>query len=114
MYSREYSKSTGAVNAFEDAYAKEEFLRRTGAVTNAPQNNLPSKEENSFATVQSEEIAVPTNNYAAKRTHGLAGLFSEMDSGDILLLLLIIFFLFDSDTENDIIIPILLGVLLLF
>lgn len=114
MYSREYTKNDGTVKAFEDAYAKEEFLRRTGISENAPQNHNQGCAENYLTIEQTDNATIPTNNYAAKRTRGLAGLFSEKDSGDILLLLLIVFFLLDSDKENDFIIPVLLAVLLLF
>ena len=45
---------------------------------------------------------------------GLSKIFGDADTGDILLLFLILFFLMDSDKENDSLIPIILAVLLLF
>ncbi len=117
MYSRDQTKSTGAVKAFEDAFAKEDFLRRTGSQNNniaANQRDEVHKKASNPEIVSYEEDQSRPNNYTAKRTGGLAGLFSDKDSGDMLLALLIIFFLFDSDKENDSIIPILLAVLFFF
>ena len=120
MYSRNYnSGSGGAVKAFEDAYAREEFLRRSaasgekqGVAPSAQQNE--SYEKNELREHKEPMSVVPQNNDTAKRSKGLAGLFSGYDSGDMILLLLIVFFLFDSDTESDSVIPVLLTVLLLF
>lgn len=121
MYSRNYnSGSSGAVKAFEDAYAKEEFLRRNAASQNTSgcvqpvQKPVNTEQDKDFSEQGSAGAVISQNNDTAKRGKGLAGLFSGYDSGDMILLLLIVFFLFDSDTENDSVIPILLTVLLLF
>lgn len=113
MYSRQYkSPPSGAVKAFEDAYAKEEFLRRTatsgeGTHVCAPpvQNSepIPSSSE-SAAECGKEKADMPKKTFLP-----FGG-----DSGDILLILLILLFLSDSDSENDKLVPIILGILLFF
>lgn len=118
MYSRDQTRSTGAVKAFEDAFAKEDFLRRTGTQNNSntparKTDDICEKTQRSEQTLCNEQSNYP-NNYTAKHRGGLAGLFSDKDSGDILLALLVIFFLLDSDKENDSLIPILLAILLFF
>ncbi len=126
MYSREYPReqSRGAVKAFEDAYAKEEFLRRSanagsdssGCISTAEANakSIENRTENSDYSYESKDISACSEKDTAKHKGGLADLFKGADSGDLILLLLIVFFLFDSDRENDLIIPVLLAVLLLF
>ncbi len=125
MYSREYPReqSRGAVKAFEDAYAKEEFLRRSASTpaetagSNIPEQNARRAIEHietSACSYENKDISICTEKDTAKRKGGLADLFKGADSGDLMLLLLIVFFLFDSDRENDLIIPVLLAVLLLF
>lgn len=116
MYSREYPReqSRGAVKAFEDAYAKEEFMRRSSGVPAKDATNIANTVETGARSFESKEISTGTENDTAKRKGGLADLFKGADGGDLILLLLIVFFLFDSDRENDLIIPVLLAVLLLF
>lgn len=114
MYLRENSSSSsGTVKAFEDAYAKEEFLRRSAENT-GPCKNTQSHIENkeNFAHPFCENGKNDTVS-VEKRKNPLQNLFLGKDSGDIILLLLIIFFLFDKDSESDSIIPVLLTVLLI-
>lgn len=116
MYSREYpgEQSRGAVKAFEDAYAKEEFLRRSANVSAKDTVSVSNAVETDTDICQQENKGICTQKDTAKHKGGLADLFKGADSGDLILLLLIVFFLFDSDRENDLLIPVLLAVLLLF
>lgn len=127
MYSRDYptSQSSGAVKAFEDAYAKEEFLRRSADMAeNSVGCTAVSKESPHFVDRTKEETQISecarngkciySEKDTAKHKNGLAGIFGNLDTGDIILVLLILFFLLDSDKENDSIIPIILAALLLF
>lgn len=127
MYSRDYpaNKSSGAVKAFEDAYAKEEFIRRASDMAEkSPGCTAISKESPHFTESTRDETELPecskngkciySEKDTAKHKNGLAGILGNVDSGDIILILLILFFLFDSDKENDSVIPIILAVLLLF
>ena len=127
MYSRDYptSQSSGAVKAFEDAYAKEEFLRRSADMAeNSPGCTATSEESPHFADSIKQDPHVSecarngkciySEKDTAKHKNGLAGIFGNLDTGDIILVLLILFFLLDSDKENDSIIPIILAALLLF
>ncbi|MCR5353345.1 MAG: hypothetical protein K6D98_03480 [Clostridiales bacterium] len=107
MYSRNYNAnaSDGTVRAFENAFAKEEFLKKcaSGRISGEDDENLP---ENSVdRTVLSSESGV----VKCKNT----GIFGS-DNGDLLLLLLIVFFFVDGEKENDSLIPVLLALLLLF
>lgn len=135
MYAREFPQNkSGTVRAFEDAYAKEEFLRRSAGqaesrtCTGKPVGEKPAegtcapggsvsvcapKPENCRAP---EEMPRGDQTPCAKppsKECPLQKLFGISDGGDILLLLLIVFFLTDGDSENDKLIPLLLAVLLL-
>ncbi len=127
MYAREYPQNkSGTVRAFEDAFAKEEFLRRSAenATSGCTGKVLPSERPNGSACGQSAppvisdcapETAPPCDSdekKPIKKECPLQKLFGFSDGGDVLLLLLIVFFLTDSDSENDRLIPILLAVLL--
>ncbi len=127
MYAREYPQNkSGTVRAFEDAFAKEEFLRRSAenATSGCTGKVLPSERPNGSACEQSmppvppervPEAAPPCDSdekKPSKKECPLQKLFGFSDGGDVLLLLLIVFFLTDSDSENDRLIPILLAVLL--
>lgn len=138
MYAREYPQNkSGAVRAFEDAYAKEEFLRRsaenpsaqscTGKITpdtrlRSEETNFPAHSENEAFSREidrhraespcaSDEMGKPSEKSTGKECP-LKKLFGFSDGGDLLLFLLIVFFLTDNDSENDKLIPILLAVLL--
>ena len=129
MYAREYPASrSGTVRAFEDAYKKEDILRRNAASAGHPTctgravtQTEPTEEERTEA-LSERRCAVPDKEERPEecetaekeKSCGLKKLFGGMEGGDLLLLLLIVFFLFDSDKENDSLIPLLLGVLLLF
>lgn len=138
MYAREYPQASGgAVRAFEDAYAKEEFLRRSAELAEYPSCTGRKPQESTFAQGETPEQNETSDSPAAppsetdareafsktsaapavKKESGSGGIkkfLDGMDTGDLLLILLIVFFLSDSDTENDTMIPILLAVLLLF
>ena len=135
MYAREFPQNkSGTVRAFEDAYAKEEFLRRSAGqaesrtCTGKPVGEKPA--EGTCAPGGSVSVCAPTpedcrapeemprgdQTPCAKppsKECPLQKLFGISDGGDILLLLLIVFFLTDGDSENDKLIPLLLAVLLL-
>ena len=138
MSAREYPQNkSGAVRAFEDAYAKEEFLRRsaenpsaqscTGKATpdtrlRSEETSLPAHPENEAFSREiterrenspcaSDETGKPSEKSDGKDCP-LKKLFGFSDGGDLLLFLLIVFFLTDNDSENDKLIPILLAVLL--
>ncbi|MGN1121447.1 MAG: hypothetical protein ACI4RV_03695 [Eubacteriales bacterium] len=148
MYAREYPQhKSGAVRAFEDAYAKEEFLRRSanqgehgGCTGKSPQDTArevpceplsqPEKAERDNMRdrkqdcmqdcmqncIKEESVCPAKENRPAvpEKECGLKKLFGGTDNGDLLLILLIFFFLSDSDKENDMLIPVLLAILLLF
>lgn len=135
MYAREFPQNkSGTVRAFEDAYAKEEFLRRSAGqaesrtCTGKPVGEKPA--EGTCAPGGSVSVCAPKpedcrapeemprgdQSPCAKppaKECPLQKLFGISDGGDILLLLLIVFFLTDGDSENDKLIPLLLAVLLL-
>ena len=135
MYAREFPQNkSGTVRAFEDAYAKEEFLRRSaGQAESRTCTGKPVVEKPAEGTcVPGGSVAVcapkPEDCHASEdmpRGEGrsyakptaqecpLQKLFGFSDGGDMLLLLLIVFFLTDGDSENDKLIPLLLAVLLL-
>ena len=135
MYAREFPQNkSGTVRAFEDAYAKEEFLRRSaGQAESRTCTGKPVVEKPAEGTCvpggsvavcapkpedcrASEDIPRGEGKPYAKPTAKecpLQKLFGFSDGGDILLLLLIVFFLTDGDSENDKLIPLLLAVLLL-
>ncbi len=108
MYSRNYANtSDGTVRAFENAYAKEEFLKKcaSGKINEVSDDNANGCEN------QNNQIeSIREGNVQKCRSAGLFG----GDAGDLLILLLIIFFFFDGDKENDILIPVLLALILLF
>ncbi len=117
MYSGTYpEKSSGAVKAFEDAFAREEFLRRSAG--GAEQNTCTGKtarpaeekEEDRKICLNAEKAVSDADS---GRKKGLSALFGGIDTGDLILILLIVFFLLDGDSENDKAVPILLAVLLL-
>ena len=114
MYLRENSSSSsGTIKAFEDAYAKEEFLRRSaenGGPCKNTQSHADNKENFAYPFCENEKRETKS---IENRKNPLQNLFLGKDSGDIILLLLIVFFLFDKDSENDSVIPILLTVLLI-
>lgn len=115
MYSSSYKARSGTVAAFEDAYAKEEFLRRTAGTENVSGCTPASRPVSVDADSQSPQICEnkkPSVPFKPKKE--VSGFFGGLDGGDILLVLLILFFLMDKDNENDSLIPILLGLLLLF
>ena len=160
MYARDYRQNkSGAVRAFEDAYAKECFLKQTASSAmhqtctgrespyeNAENNAARSagsahtdarsgggRNENftGYSSDAGHERQAEFNGQACDNEHGapsrdaglperkksecgLSKIFGDADTGDILLLFLILFFLMDSDKENDSLIPIILAVLLLF
>ena len=115
MYSSSYKARSGTVAAFEDAYAKEEFLRRTASTENVSGCTPASRSVPTNTDLKETQICenkTPSAPFKPKKE--VSGFFGEMDGGDILLILLILFFLMDKDNENDSLIPILLGLLLLF
>ena len=126
MYSSSYKHRPATLSAFEDAYAKEAFLKRSASSGNTSgctpySEKVCHKTENcredEALRTQSTEIITPyekTPSECRNPKKGNSGLFSGMDGGDILLVLLIIFFLSDKDSENDGLIPILLASLLIF
>ena len=126
MYSRPYkAQSSGAVRAFEDAYAKEEFLRRTSVMGKDSTACIPdSCNKRATDACSEEKLTVGTEKcLCSEKTppdtfrnpkNGFSGLLGDADGGDIILLFLIILFLTDKDDENDRISPILLAVLLFF
>ena len=116
MYSSSYKARSGTVAAFEDAYAKEDFLRRTansenvnGCTPSSKPILISKNEEDNDRMCENKTPSAP-----CKPKKGVSGFLGGADGGDILLILLILFFLMDKDQENDGIIPILLGLLLLF
>lgn len=135
MYAREFPQNkSGTVRAFEDAYAKEEFLRRSAGqaesrtCTGKPVGEKPAEGtcapggSVSVCAPKPEDCRAPEEMPRGDQTPcakppskecPLQKLFGISDSGDILLLLLIVFFLTDGDSENDKLIPLLLAVLLL-
>ena len=135
MYAREFPQNkSGTVRAFEDAYAKEEFLRRSAGqaesrtCTGKPVGEKPAEGtcapggSVSVCAPKPEDCRAPEEMPRGDQTPcakppskecPLQKLFGISDGGDILLLLLIVFFLTDSDSENDKLIPLLLAVLLL-
>lgn len=125
MYAREFPQNkSGTVRAFEDAYAKEEFLRRSAGqaesrtCTGKPVGEKPAEStcapggSVSVCAPKPEDCRAPEEMPRGDQTP-CAKLFGISDGGDILLLLLIVFFLTDGDSENDKLIPLLLAVLLL-
>lgn len=121
MYSSPY-KSSGTVGAFEEEYKKQEQIRRAaerGSVGCAPMpisensgmdtQDVPTDGQLSSAIAQEKKPSQP-----CKPKNDNSGLLFGLDGGDILLILLMIFFLTDKDSENDKIIPLILGILLLF
>lgn len=135
MYAREFPQNkSGTVRAFEDAYAKEEFLRRSAGqaesrtCTGKPVGEKPAEGtcapggSVSVCAPKPEDCRAPEEMPRGDQTPcakppskecPLQKLFVISDGGDILLLLLIVFFLTDGDSENDKLIPLLLAVLLL-
>jgi len=135
MYAREFPQNkSGTVRAFEDAYAKEEFLRRSAGqaesrtCTGKPVGEKPAEGtcapggSVSVCAPKPEDCRAPEEMPRGDQTPcakppskecSLQKLFGISDGGDILLLLLIVFFLTDGDSENDKLIPLLLAVLLL-
>ncbi len=135
MYAREFPQNkSGTVRAFEDAYAKEEFLRRSAGqaesrtCTGKPVGEKPAEGtcapggSVSVCAPKPEDCRAPEGMPRGDQTPcakppskecPLQKLFGISDGGDILLLLLIVFFLTDGDSENDKLIPLLLAVLLL-
>lgn len=135
MYAREFPQNkSGTVRAFEDAYAKEEFLRRSaGQAESRTCTGKPVGEKLAEGTCapggsvsvcapKPEDCRAPEEMPRGDQTPcakppskecPLQKLFGISDGGDILLLLLIVFFLTDGDNENDKLIPLLLAVLLL-
>ena len=135
MYAREFPQNkSGTVRAFEDAYAKEEFLRRSAGqaesrtCTGKPVGEKPAEGtcapggSVSVCAPKPEDCRAPEEMPRGDQTPcakppskecPLQKLFGISDGGDILLLLLIVFFLPDGDSENDKLIPLLLAVLLL-
>ena len=135
MYAREFPQNkSGTVRAFEDAYAKEEFLRRSAGqaesltCTGKPVGEKPAEGtcapggSVSVCAPKPEDCRAPEEMPRGDQTPcakppskecPLQKLFGISDGGDILLLLLIVFFLTDGDSENDKLIPLLLAVLLL-
>lgn len=135
MYAREFPQNkSGTVRAFEDAYAKEEFLRRSAGqaesrtCTGKPIGEKPAEGtcapggSVSVCAPKPEDCRAPEEMPRGDQTPcakppskecPLQKLFGISDGGDILLLLLIVFFLTDGDSENDKLIPLLLAVLLL-
>ena len=115
MYTSSYKARAGTLKAFEDAYAREDFLRRSSSSGNVkgctPFSEHDEKNEKIREIKCVEEKKTPS--LLGKPKEG-SGLFSGMDGGDILLVLLILFFLTDKDSENDGLIPILLALILLF
>lgn len=112
MYSSSYNKRSGTVAAFENAYAKEQFMKsKEGGFGCTPCKESLSAAEKSRDLPQVCQEKPPTLPDSPKK--GNSGLLSGMDGGDILIILLIIFFLSDRDEENDILIPILLSLLLI-
>ena len=135
MYAREFPQNkSGTVRAFEDAYAKEEFLRRSAGqaesrtCTGKPVGEKPAEGtcapggSVSVCAPKPEDCRAPEEMPRGDQTPcakppskecPLQKLFGISDGGDILLLLLIVFFLTDGDSENDKLIPLLLAALLL-
>ena len=106
MYSRNYNAnaSDGTVRAFENAFAKEEFLKKCASNVSGEENeNLPEE--------SAERNGSALESCGGKRKN--TGIFGS-DNGDLLLLLLIVFFFVDGEKENDSLIPVLLALLLLF
>lgn len=125
MYSSSYKHRPATLSAFEDAYAKEAFLKRSASSDNklgctpysenvcrktekCRENEEPSEKCTEIVSCDEKTPSVPC------KPKGISGLLSGMDGGDILLVLLILFFLSDKDSENDGLIPVLLSLLLLF
>ena len=127
MYSSSYKHRNTTLSAFEDAYAKEAFLKRSASADNKvgctpySENVCKNTEQcnlNEASDVKNDncsDIVLPNEKtpYQSGKPKGISGLFSGMDGGDILLILLILFFLSDNDRENDGLIPILLSLVLL-
>lgn len=115
MYSSSYKARAGTLKAFEDAYAREDFLRRSSSVGNV-KGCTPSSEHGEKNDKEREMKCIEVNKSPSLRgkPKESSGLFSGMDGGDILLILLILFFLTDNDSENDGLIPVLLALILLF
>lgn len=106
MYSRSYKQPpSGAVKAFEDAYAKEAFLKKTAESGDGSHGCVPKENPKPSLPENGEKPFVEP-----RKTPSLFG----GDNGDMLILLLILLFLADGDRENDAVIPILLGILLFF
>ena len=123
MYSSSYKHRPATLSAFEDAYAKEQFLKRSASgkaingCTPYSEAALASVKEDKPEAESCREIVSCDEkppSVHGKPKKGVSGLLSGMDGGDILLILLIIFFLSDKDDENDTLIPVLLSLLLLF
>ena len=128
MYSSSYKHRSATVSAFEDAYAKEAFLKRSASHDNrygcTPYSeNVCKKSEgcNERENETESQKLCPSKAESKEKSPLLpykpnenSGLLSGMDGGDILLVLLIVFFLIDHDTENDMLIPLLLALVLLF
>lgn len=126
MYSSSYKHRPGTLTAFEDAYAKEEFLRRSASSGNTSgctpySENVCHQTENCHEKEKKQPQSaqmIPSHEKSPSECRNpkreASGLLSGMDGGDILLILLILFFLSDKDSENDSLIPILLGILLIF
>lgn len=124
MYAKDRTSSlSGTERAFEAAYAKENYLRRTAAEappvgvsppvpppSSPPESKaaLPTERENALTEKTSLPVELPKGGRSA-----FDRLFGS-DKSDALLLLLILFFLTDGDTENDAVIPLLLVILILF
>lgn len=112
MYAREYPSESATVKAFEDAYAKEAFLRRSAGADNM--NKCVNYDNSRDMCEQSSDSGQNISSESKKTPLSLSRLFGNTDGGDLLILLLAVFFLFDNDKENDKIIPVLLAILLLF
>ncbi len=120
MYARDYNtQKSGAVRAFEDAYAKEDFLRR--AAENPPNHSCTGVQdsgERAMLRLTPQDQEPPgtdalTVSEAPKTVEKAKKLPFGLEKGDMLLVFLILFFLSDGDKENDSLVPILLAVLLL-
>lgn len=110
MYARDRATSPSHTErAFEEAYAKETHMRQKSVQPMPVDKELYA----SPGSAPLAEPAVPEKVPQTKRTSGLERLLG-VDKSDALLILLILFFLTDADAENDVALPLLLTLLLLF
>ncbi len=114
MYARDRTTNPSHTGrAFEEAYMRQKSAQPTPTdkELHTPVGSAPIAEQGAPEGPSAPKPSPPSA--PAKRTYGIERLLG-VDKSDALLILLILFFLTDVDAENDVALPLLLTLLLLF